>query len=904
MELKTDEMIIIKGENKTNAVASYEFHSDKCNVVFHSSSKIFRYNVANVSVLKVHKLIDPKSVIFKANGCTITNIDKILDFGEYYRIVQSNRRDRFYRRNEVVLSPNCLYDASAEELFSYFKETAKAVSLKTENGINILEKQYERIFAVDESTVLANYLNPHKQIGVRSDALPLIYPFGMNQSQRKAVQNAFRSQISIIQGPPGTGKTQTILNIIANAVSRGKTVAVVSNNNAATQNVAEKLEKQGLSFLTAFLGSYENKERFLESQTGTYPGMATWERSGEEMETLKNALRKLSSELTTMLDAQNRIAQIERELLELKPEQFYFSEYYKSRKSKCVGVEQLRKLSSEKLLLLWIAYENYGGKKVGLFKKILLTIRYNRAAVRLFESSPESAIPFLQNLYYQSKISELNSERNSLELQLKDYCFEDKMEKLRKISMAVFRAELAERFLWRLSRHRFEMEDFRRNPNTLMKEYPVVLSTTYSIKGTLSPDFIYDYLIVDEASQVDLATGVLAFCCAKNIVIVGDLKQLPNVLTPNDVRIADIVWNSHKLDERYHFTVHSLLSSASEIWPKAPSVLLKEHYRCHPKIAGFFNQEFYNGELIVMTRDHGESDVLTMFRTSPGNHARGHFNQRQIDVIREEILPKLKKQGFTSIGIITPYRSQVAALKQQLGPQVDVATVHKFQGREKEAIILTSVDNRISDFVDDPNMLNVAVSRAIKSLSVVISSNCENEKTNYGDLAKYIEYNNCQIIDSKIFSVFDLLYREYYVQRTQYLKKHKRISEFDSENLAYSIITKVLKQREFSKIGCAVHTSLATVVKDHSILTEQEVNFSANPLTHIDFLMFNKINKVPILAIEIDGTKYHAAGSRQEERDIMKNRILQKCGIAVLRIRTNESGEEQRIYSALQQAIS
>ena len=89
------------------------------------------------------------------------------------------------------------------------------------------------------------------------------------------------------------------------------------------------------------------------------------------------------------------------------------------------------------------------------------------------------------------------------------------------------------------------------------REYPVVLSTTYSIKGTLSIDHIYDYLIVDEASQVDLATGVLAFSCARNIVIVGDLKQLPNVLTEDDIRTSDAIWQKHSLDERYRFSASS-----------------------------------------------------------------------------------------------------------------------------------------------------------------------------------------------------------------------------------------------------------------------------------------------------------------------------------------------------------
>jgi len=454
-----------------------------------------------------------------------------------------------------------------------------------------------------------------------------------------------------------------------------------------------------------------------------------------------------------------------------------------------------------------------------------------------------------------------------------------------------------------ISRRVFEKKDFRGASDEFTKEYPVVLSTTYSIKGTLSMDFVYDYLIVDEASQVDLATGVLAFSCAKNIIIVGDQKQLPNVLTTEDIKTADSIWEQHHFDERYHFVTHSMLASADEIWHNVPSVLLREHYRCHPKIAAFFNQKFYNGELIVMTEDHGEKDVLTMYRTAPGNHARGHLNQRQIDVIRSEVIPKLENQGYKDIGVITPYRDQVAATKAQLGSQHDVATVHKFQGREKDAIVLASVDNVIGDFVDDPNLLNVAVSRAVRSLSVVISSNPENEKTNYGDLARYIEYNNFQIVDSKVFSVFDLLYKGYYDQRRKYLKKHKRVSEFDSENLAYAVIDKILNMPEFSKIDCVMHSSLATLVRDYSPLTEDEVRYASNPLTHIDFLLFNKMDKSPVMAIEVDGMKYHAEGSRQAERDKMKNSVLGKCGIPILRIRTNESGEETRILSVLRDVL-
>ena len=896
-------LIIVNGKDRTDSIVSCQYVGSKCNIVYDNSPKVYSYNATNVKQLKLVQIIDPQSVIFKAKGRTIANIDQILYFGEFYRIIRANRKDLSYHKSDVEISKNCLYEAHSRELFAYFKETASAISLKTDNGINILEQQYQRIQSVEDTTVLAKYLDPSSPVETRNECQSLIYPFGLNQSQKKAVENAFSSQVSIIQGPPGTGKTQTILNIIANAVRKGKTVAVVSNNNSATQNVAEKLEKQGLSFLTAFLGSLHNKEQFLQAQTGLYPNMSGWVLRKEVFEKLNAEVQQLSNELDGMLNSRNRIAQIEQELLALKPEQFYFEEYYKTKGKVGSGSASLANLPSGKLLTLWLEYENNAEKKLGFFKRLLIAFRFSRASLAIFKHIPEEAIPFLQDLYYKTRLHELQEEKKMLETQLKDYRFTAKMDELRKKSMMLFKAELAQHYRWQVSRRLFEKKDFRGASADFTKEYPVILSTTYSVKGTLSMDFVYDYLIVDEASQVDLATGVLAFSCAKNIIIVGDQKQLPNVLTSEDIKTADSIWEQHHFDERYHFATHSMLASAAEIWYNVPSVLLREHYRCHPKIAAFFNQKFYNGELIVMTEDHGEKDVLTMYRTAPGNHARGHLNQRQIDVIQSEVLPKLTKQGYTDIGVITPYVKQVAAMQTQLGRTTDVATVHKFQGREKDAIVLASVDNIIGEFVDDPNMLNVAVSRAVRSLSVVISNNRENEKTNYGDLARYIEYNNFQIVDSKVFSVFDLLYKGYYDQRRKYLKKHKRVSEFDSENLAYAVIDKILNMPEFSKIDCVMHSSLATLVRDYSLLTEAEARYASNPLTHIDFLLFNKMDKSPVMAIEVDGTKYHAEGSRQAERDAMKNSVLSKCGIPILRIRTNESGERERIISMLREKI-
>lgn len=898
------QLIIIKGRDQTDTVASFWFHDEKCDVVYTDTpDKTYTFRSCNVEILPLQKRIDPTKVIVSINGQTVHEIDEILDFGSYYRIVRNGKKDLSFHRNEIQFQQNCLADGNNEEIFRYFKETAGAISLVTENGSNILGMQYDRIQKISNETVLSSYLAPQKEITAPQSPETIIYPFGLNQSQKLAVERALSSKISIIQGPPGTGKTQTILNIIANVVRNGKTVAVVSNNNAATRNVAEKLEKKNAAFLTAFLGSSTNKQKFLAGQTGEYPDMSDWEMPPEERQQLDKETTALAQELNEMLNAKNRIAEIEQELLRLTPEQHYFAEYYET--CSHTPIEHLGKLSSQKILALWMELEQHAEQKtrLGLLQKISIMFRFNRAALKLIRQDPERVIPYLQNRFYTVKKRELENERQELNCKLEQYAFDAKMEELTEKSLQLFRAELTERYPWRSGRKCFEKKDFRKNSSVFTHEYPVVLSTTYSIKGTLDMDFVYDYLIVDEASQVDLVTGVLACSCARNIVIVGDLNQLPNVLKESDVRISDAIWQKYTLDERYRFSTHSLLSSALEIWPDAPVTLLREHYRCHPKIINFCNQKFYHGQLIVMTKDCGEPDVLTMYQTTAGNHARGHLNQRQIDVIQQEVLPRLHRENYQSIGIITPYKDQVSAIREQLGDDYEVDTVHKFQGREQDAIVLTSVDNVITDFVDDFHMLNVAVSRAVHSLTVVTSQDARNDRTNYGELARYIEYNNFEVIQSQVYSVFDMLYQGYSAQRKVYLQKHKRVSEYDSENLMYSLIQEILSEEKFAAIGCAVHVSLATLIRDYTVLTEEECRYARNPLTHVDFLLFRQMDKQPLLAIEVDGTAFHEPGSKQAERDAKKNSVLKKCGVPLLRLRTDGSGEREKIETALQASL-
>ena len=80
----------------------------------------------------------------------------------------------------------------------------------------------------------------------------------------------------------------------------------------------------------------------------------------------------------------------------------------------------------------------------------------------------------------------------------------------------------------------FTFPDLRNNWRKVQKEYPIILSTTFSSLSSLQQDAVFDYIIMDEASQVSVETGALALSCAKNAIIVGDTMQLPNVVTEED----------------------------------------------------------------------------------------------------------------------------------------------------------------------------------------------------------------------------------------------------------------------------------------------------------------------------------------------------------------------------------
>ena len=231
------------------------------------------------------------------------------------------------------------------------------------------------------------------------------------------------------------------------------------------------------------------------------------------------------------------------------------------------------------------------------------------------------------------------------------------------MSMQLLKAELYKKYNQQ-KREPYTISELRYKSNDFIKDYPVIMSTTYSLRQSLSDKISYDYVIVDESSQVDLATGALALSCAKRAVIVGDVKQLPNVVDANMQEKTDLIFNSYKLQSSYRYSDHSLLSSILELFPNVPKTLLREHYRCHPKIIEFCNKKFYDNQLIIHTEYTDKRQPLVVYKTAQGNHARERMNQRQIDIIKQEIIPNEKLENV-DLGIVTPYRNQTNELQSK-----------------------------------------------------------------------------------------------------------------------------------------------------------------------------------------------------------------------------------------------
>lgn len=852
-------------------------------VRFSSSTRVFNYNKARLLYFT-----DPETIDFSEKGLYIknkhiNNVAEVLRFSDtrhtFYRVTYPNGYYENFEGNDVYITRTPI-DKNGGSTWEYLRKLAAETGLMIEDEDNILSKQYELVDTMRDNVPLAQYLGDKSKLATYRLPKQVYYPFGCNASQKSAVEKALTHQVSIIQGPPGTGKTQTILNIIANLLMVGKTVLVVSNNNSAVENVAEKLESEGLGFIVAKLGRTKNKEVFIANQVG-YPDMTDW--NIEDKSTIYQLAKDSLQNVSQGFDGQLRQAQLKTEYDALLKE----SKYNALLGANSTDNNWLHGKPSAKLITLLNLYQMKVEKeqKLSFWFRLKWSFAMGMKIFSFLNGKVTEVIAGLEEAYYFSRKAEIEQELGFIVHTLQSIDINQSVKDLRSSSLQILKNKIAKRY-GTSERKRFSIRDIKPKTEEFLKEYPVVLSTTYSAKSCISKDMVFDYVIMDEASQVDIKTGALALSCAMNAVIVGDDKQLPNVVSREEALALNAIQTTYNVDDRYNAMTHSFLQSCVEVFTEAPVTLLREHYRCHPKIIEFCNQRFYNGELVAMTTDNGEENVLQVVRTTKGNHAREHFNQREIDVIIQEVMPEYKYMD--SVGIITPYRNQAEETNKALGHDI-ASTVHKYQGRECDSIIISTVDNEPTEFSDDANLLNVAISRAKTRLCIVTNGNELPKESNLAQLIAYIQYNNFEVKESKLHSVFDLLYKQYTAERLAYEAAHPSVSNHLSENLVYTVLVKAIADLNLINAEILCHYPLSRLISDWSLLSEEEKAFAKSPFSHIDFLIYNSLTKQPLQTIEVDGWHFHQNSDVQQSRDALKDRLLTKFGLCPHRISTTET---------------
>lgn len=242
----------------------------------------------------------------------------------------------------------------------------------------------------------------------------------------------------------------------------------------------------------------------------------------------------------------------------------------------------------------------------------------------------------------------------------------------------------------------------------------------------------FDVLIAEEAGMATLPPLFYAAClCRRRAIVVGDPRQLPPIVQSDDAVVRRAIG-------RNIFDIAVPDPARSEV-----VAMLDVQYRMHPAIGALVGRLFYDDRL-VHAADRATTEEIaarppfpgravavvdTEGRTSCQRSAKG---SSRINAASAELTASLALEavrgGSTSIGVITPYAAQAAEIRRMLAARgitdaVECSTIHRFQGRECDVVIIDLVDAaplRPSALVGDaPNLLNVSISRARGKLVIV-----------------------------------------------------------------------------------------------------------------------------------------------------------------------------------------
>ncbi|WP_238916879.1 hypothetical protein [Clostridium sp. YIM B02555] len=562
-------IILINDEDKTEEIVDcYQSEEDKLEVRF-KNGESNTYNKDQIKLSTEGKLIELKNVVIYENEVKITNILMAIIFEEFniVKIIFKNGENKLFEREQLNISDNGFDEAVVENNFMYFREVAKKLDLYNvyNNGVS---EAFERISMINPNSALVDYLNP-KEIETIEDFDFAIYPYGFNLRQQEAVEKAVTNKISIIESASIEERTEAILNITATVVLEGKNVIIVTKDNFSTLKYLEILKKSDIDFTVNHLKEEGNNfinvcEQWLRNSGSMF--------GNQNIADKKEECLNIQNELVEKLENIAKIESLEKEQTYLLAEN---AKVEKELQSKEVNIHPaILKFNQEKLLAFKEEYISIIKKQghIGFFTKIMFIFKYSIWDFSFYDIDPELLEKAMEEVYNDRKVDEINEEIKALKNDLDKNKIGSEIEKIQEKSMEVLKCGLYENFKFIEGINTSQEEE--NEPIKKKVNYPILTSARDFFINSIYDNCIFDFVILDEAADMDIVTGVLALARGRNIIVVDDLNEIKTKLDEGLADELKTVFDMNEVNSGYKYMDNSLISSLNQVFKQVPKTEL------------------------------------------------------------------------------------------------------------------------------------------------------------------------------------------------------------------------------------------------------------------------------------------------------------------------------------------
>jgi len=517
-------------------------------------------------------------------------------------------------------------------------------------------------------------------------------PAVLSRAQKRVLEAAGRHPLTLIVGPPGTGKSYTVTALALEHLARGDSVLVACRTEQALDVVESKLRSMLGETTPLLRGGSTDYTRELKSYLTLLLGGQLEEEDGVPHSQRNRALRR----------ADRSLASLERRILR------------RNRLEAAWGAIASGPTSPWKRL------------RGGLLKWRLERDRPLWELLSSLERAEAERVDAARELLHATRRARIAS------------LLRKHRGELKRFSSAI-RARAS---------GRQEALFAEMNLRVLLEAFPLWMSTFRDLHK-LAPfeREMFDLVVVDEATQSDMASGLPALYRARRAAVTGDPKQLRHVsfLSRDRQRLlGEEAGLGEGEVEALEYREKSLLDLVDDSLSSSESaIFLDEHFRSTPSIIAFSNREFYGGRLRVMTARPSTLRLrsVALRRVEGVRDERGR-NFAEAEALATEIHSLVERESALprerchSIGVLSPFRDQVDHLIATLTERLPlealekhdllVATPYGFQGEERDFMFLSlAVDPKSHPqafrHLGQPEVFNVAITRA-RSHQLVLAS--------------------------------------------------------------------------------------------------------------------------------------------------------------------------------------